>query len=144
MIDTELLGDCKKTWFATHPDGYSQTKFDGTHLLHHRLEWCLARGLHPNEIKGLVVRHKCDNPSCVNVTHLEIGSQKDNMQDKVKRGRLDFRGGEHNPASKLTPENVRQIRARSREPQKKLADEFGVTISAISGIISRRTWRHLD
>ena len=37
--------------------------------------------------KGMVIRHKCDNPSCVNIQHLEIGTPYDNSQDMVKRGR---------------------------------------------------------
>lgn len=37
--------------------------------------------------QGYVVRHKCDNPCCGNPEHLEVGTHKDNMEDKVKRGR---------------------------------------------------------
>ena len=45
---------------------------------------------HNGEIpKGMIVRHKCDNPECTNPEHLEVGTQKDNMQDCSKRGRLN-------------------------------------------------------
>lgn len=33
------------------------------------------------------VRHKCDNPRCVNIEHLEPGTAKDNAQDMLGRGR---------------------------------------------------------
>ena len=35
--------------------------------------------------KGMVIRHKCDNPNCCNIEHLEIGTQKDNIEDMIKR-----------------------------------------------------------
>jgi hypothetical protein len=37
--------------------------------------------------RGEIVRHRCDNPPCCNPTHLQIGTQYDNIQDRVKRGR---------------------------------------------------------
>lgn len=57
-------------------------------LLAHRLAAQMA-GL---VIEGQVVRHKCDNPQCVNPFHLLTGSQADNMQDSIKRGRFDKSG----------------------------------------------------
>jgi hypothetical protein len=36
---------------------------------------------------GMLVLHTCDNPPCVNPDHLYLGTWKDNMQDRIKRGR---------------------------------------------------------
>src|SRR3974390_1974295 len=43
---------------------------------------------------GIILRHKCDNPSCINLAHIEEGTQQDNMRDKVERGR-QARGESH-------------------------------------------------
>jgi hypothetical protein len=57
----------------------------------HRAHRIVFYALHPNTNPQLVVRHKCDNPACVNPQHLEAGTVQENMMDMVKRGR--HRGG---------------------------------------------------
>lgn len=56
-----------------------------------------------------VVRHICDNPPCINPDHLIEGTQKDNINDAVERGRV--KGGRYaqthcKNGHELTPENV--------------------------------------
>ena len=52
----------------------------------HRVSYEMANGPIPD---GLIIRHKCDNPNCVNPKHLESGTQKDNMLDASFRGRIN-------------------------------------------------------
>jgi hypothetical protein len=56
----------------------------GPHITAHRLAWELANGPAP---RGAVVRHRCDNPSCVRPSHLAIGTMADNQRDMAVRQR---------------------------------------------------------
>lgn len=87
--------------------------------------------------KGLVVRHKCDNTFCINPEHLELGTHKDNINDKVKRNRQAK--GEKNGSAKLTKEQVLQIRNDNRMG-KEIAKDFNVSRATISQIKNKITW----
>lgn len=56
-------------------------------IMAHRYAFITHYGIALSAIKGLVVMHACDNPGCVNVDHLRIGRQADNMRDKAEKGR---------------------------------------------------------
>jgi len=98
--------------------------------------------------KGMAVCHKCDNPMCVNPDHLFIGTQRENMRDCVAKGRNGGKSGPgpgpgmKNPKAKLTDADVLAIRA-STEPDRVLADRYGVTRPNIYSIRRRRIWTHL-
>ena len=53
--------------------------------------------------KGLVVRHKCDNPPCFRLSHLELGTYSENNMDASERGHLG-------PPSKLSPSLIEAVR----------------------------------
>lgn len=57
----------------------------GRWLIAHRLSWELANGRRVP--RGKYVLHSCDTPACVRPEHLRIGTQRENMADKVARGR---------------------------------------------------------
>ena len=68
-------------------DGYGHISSKGPRkrpLCAHRVAWELARGPIP---AGLFVLHRCDVRRCVNVDHLFLGRQGDNMRDMARKGR---------------------------------------------------------
>jgi DNA-binding transcriptional regulator YiaG len=112
--------------------------------LAHRVSYALANGLQMVAIRGLVVRHDCDNPACINPEHLSLGTQADNIADAIARGRARHRtpeGTEHH-AAKLTDEVVRAIR-QSTDSARVAAERFGVSRGTVKDVRRRRTWRHI-
>lgn len=98
--------------------------------------------IHKGEIpQGFYVRHfVCNNPCCFNPEHLEVGTQKDNMQDAVKADRQAK--GTKIPQSKLNEEKVLEIRKLYSEgmTQANLAEIYGVNSSCISFVVNKKTW----
>ena len=88
----------------------------------------------------MFVCHMCDMPSCVNPDHLFLGTQDENMRDKVQKHR-QARGELHGSA-RLTEEIVREIRASTRS-QEALGREYGVSQVAISRIKLGKNWKHV-
>jgi HNH endonuclease len=71
---------------ALDTKGYGKTKYEGRNWLVHRLIFCIKNKLKITD--GKFVCHKCDNTLCVNPNHMFIGTQKDNMLDASRKGRL--------------------------------------------------------
>jgi len=102
------------------PRGYGQIQFLGKKYYAHRLSFEAYKGHIPD---GHVVRHTCDEPSCVNPDHLLSGTQKDNTQDCIRRNR--FPNGEKNGATRYSDELVQYIR-NSSKGNGDLARELGM------------------
>lgn len=109
----------------------------------HRVSWVLTEGKEiPEDMKVL---HKCDNGFCVNPSHLFLGSQKENVNDMLSKGRGNPSKGESHPKARIKAIQVIEIRRRcaSGERQKDLAVEFGTDPSCISAIFLRRNWKSI-
>lgn len=128
------LGQCWE-WIGKSKDrkGYGRVGVNYRVYLPHRISWFLNTGKQPNSL----VLHKCDNPSCVNPSHLFEGTHQDNAVDMVNKGRHVNNNGEHHGLSKLTHIEVLEIRAlyTAGNNQYELAKQFGVNQSQISRIV---------
>lgn len=111
--------------------------------LTHRVAYELAYGAIPD---GLWVLHKCDNPPCCNPAHLFLGTDLDNMRDKVKKGRQSFSKGEKSGRSKLTDEKVLYIRERFAKgdiTKAELGRQMNISPFHIGYIVTRKSWKHI-
>jgi len=91
-------------WGGTNLMAYGAMYFEGKQRYAHRVSYSLFKGPVP---EGMSVLHKCDTPMCVNPDHLYLGTQQDNMKDKLVRGRNIY-GLQHHKR-KLTPEAINDI-----------------------------------
>lgn len=123
------------------PDGYGRFVFEMKNIPAHRAAYQVYNGPIPN---GMVIRHTCDTPPCVNPAHLLVGKPADNVRDRTERDRTCK--GSDKPQSKLCEADVRDIRRRyaAGESQYKLKDEYGVAQNTIWSIVHRITWSHVD
>ena len=126
-------------WTASRQtNGYGQIGVGTRPHLAHRVSYELHYGDIPD---GLVVRHKCDNRLCVNPDHLLTGTAADNVRDAQERGRLAY--GERNRSTRLSEEQVREIRDLRGAPQKEVAARFGVTQAHVSNIQTGKRRSHV-
>lgn len=141
----------------------------GRPLRAHRVSWEIHNGNIP---KGKHILHKCDNPTCTNPEHLFLGTNYDNVQDMVKKGRT-CRGQKHvekmravaargnKNGARTHPEMVpkgethfgaimtnggvikmRQMR-RAGHRVKDIALFFGISNQQTSFICNRKAWKHI-
>lgn len=111
----------------------------------HRISWEIHNGKIPkgSGYHGTCVLHKCDNPGCVNPRHLFLGSNLDNVNDKLQKGRHHDTCGEKNPSHKLTQKQVKEIRKIYSEAkifQHVLGKKYGVSQTTIWSIVTKNTW----
>jgi hypothetical protein len=100
----------------------------------HRFSYTVVKGDIP---KGLFVCHTCDNPICVNPSHLFLGTAKDNMDDCIRKGRA-----RHNHTSKVSSDQIKEIRERrfyGGETHSEISKDYSVTAVTINDICSEKT-----
>lgn len=117
---------------ATMPNGYASLRYKSHSLYGHRLVY----ELHVGPIKqGLHVLHSCDTRNCVNPEHLHLGTNNENIQERLAR----------NPNGRVLNKNkVLEIREIGRSKSTgQIAMLYGITDVAVSQILLRKTWKHI-
>ena len=131
------VGPQNKCWpyiGVTDPFGYGVFTHNKKKLRAHRFSYTVFHGPIGED---LVIRHRCDNPSCVNPHHLETGTQLDNIMDRVLRNRTAR--GVRNGRSTITEEDVLAI-VRDPRPSGQVAKDYGVSGSTVLNIKRGVSW----
>ncbi len=105
----------------------------------HRMSWMLHKGPVPPH---KIVLHECDNPACVNPSHLRAGTNKENTADAISKNRMAF--GERHGMAKLTPRAIQAIRADWPSlSSNQLAEKYGISRTHAWEIATRKVWKGL-
>lgn len=131
-----LVDDCVA--YGPSEKWYGSIRAGSRKFRAHRVAYVASRGLSLSDIDGVVIRHSCDNPPCVNPSHLVRGTQADNLRDMAERGRVRVARGEDR-ATKLSQSDIESIRSDSRS-SRAIAREYGVDHSHIARIKKGSRW----
>lgn len=124
-------------------DVRARIRIENSLYLVHRVAYLLATGKSPGDS---LVLHTCDNTLCVNPNHLFLGTDKDNSDDKRRKGRQMKPVGEKNPRAKLTNEQVIYVRKKYNKYIRNgaaLARKLKVRPNQVYRIAHRHQWSHL-
>ena len=138
VLNSKLLPNGCLEWTGVRDKGgYGQLTWNYLRVRAHRFAYFVKHGIWPPKHK--LILHSCDNPSCVNIEHLRIGTAKENIQDAIQKG--SWLIGERNPNAKLSAHQVLVLKLWFMDSVKKWAIDYGVTENVIRHILTGRTWR---
>jgi hypothetical protein len=114
----------------------------GVSRLAHRVCWVISGNELPH---GMQVLHICDNPACCNPKHLFLGTQRDNIEDMVRKGRNKGSKGVNHPLAKLSEKNVLEIRKLKSDGMSsiEISKMYPVTYQMVDRICNRKAWKHI-
>lgn len=140
-VDRRGPDDCWN-WLGSKHQGYGYFRSAPREMtLAHRFSYAQTNGDIP---EGMVICHHCDNPSCVNPSHLFCGTQADNIADCKAKNRVSRKPpcmGSAHKLAKLTEQQAIEI-YRATGTQGEIAKRFGVTQTKVSKIKRGVSWYH--
>lgn len=127
-------------WTGTkHKIGYGMFWNGRKNVLSHRYAYEVFK---KDSLKNFYVCHSCDNRLCVNPDHLWLGTAKDNTKDCIEKGRFKD-GGFRIESTKITDENVLDIRKKHKELVDNLSNIYKISQSQINNIIRKKQWKKI-
>ncbi len=117
-------------WQGEPSQRYPSLKIKGKPKKVHAWVWEQANGPIP---PGLVLHHRCENPRCCRLDHLELATTASNAQ----RAR-------HTKLTMEKAEQIRHLAAGGEHSYRRLAEMYGVSRGTIEGVVYGHTWRPVD
>lgn len=133
---------CHEFIGATEKEAYGRFYAEGRYFRAHRFSWMIHKGaIHD----GLLVCHSCDNPPCVNIDHLWLGTKQDNNRDRDAKSRAKGVSIRNLLAAKMTKETALNIIKLLEEEVgcAKIARMLNVSNKSVMNIKQRTNWRYL-
>lgn len=134
---------CRLWMGSVDSSGHGQLSIGGGRKTSaHRASWEQKNGPIP---AGMQICHKCDVRSCIEETHLFLGTQADNMADMIAKGRARHRSlpGENHGCAKLSEAQAIEV-IFAVGTHREIAARFRIRPSTVGNIKSGKKWRHLD
>jgi hypothetical protein len=147
-------GECWN-WTGHKRNGYGGFWDGHRTVVASRVAYELSIGPIPNYMHVL---HRCDNPACCNPAHLFVGTNADNVADKIQKGRARYASGDRS-AARLHPNSygrgedqpraklkivdvlaIRELYKTGTTSERKLAAQFGVSNRQIHRILHEQQW----
>lgn len=132
----ESTGCWNCTSHAKDKDGYIRC-IRGTYKRLHRYMYAQRYG---DITSDIIIRHTCDNPSCINPEHLLAGNVNDNINDRMIRNRSAI--GVRNGRTKLTELQVLEI-YHSNSTICELSKKYNIHAKSIYDIKRKKNWKYL-
>lgn len=132
-----FMGDSSEDYYCRILDQSKERVVPATHVV-----WEHHNGPIP---AGKIICHHCDNPPCIEISHLFMGSMADNSRDMAQKRRQKhkpFPRGERHPNSRLTEKEVLEIYTDDR-PRMVIARDYGVGHDAVRYIQEGINWTHI-
>lgn len=155
LYTKRIIGDDKSRFFEKvkktdncwewippkNQDGYGNFRVNKKNYRAHRYSYLLHYGVFDLSLK---VCHRCDNPGCVNPSHLFLGTVQDNSTDMVMKNRQAV--GENASRVTLTEEKVRDIVNKFNAGVMDVnvaSKKYNITTSHVYRLVKKQQWRHL-
>lgn len=131
-------------WCGTkNPAGYGIIQTDWAKEMKtqyaHRISYMLFKG----DLNGLDILHSCDNPKCVNPSHLRLGTQAENNKDRDEKGRHKALSGLEHGSSIFNKQQIDDIRKMRSEGiyYKDIAEKYNCNRRTIERICLNKTYK---